>query len=121
MEQRQAANREASSRHSHSPGPQAPATAARLAIKQWGRVDRRVRQALKRASPALLFDLEWRLLDPLLEVRDTLQHSCRSCEAHLHEATMQPCLTERDLSGLGLCGSLPWHSLRHGVRSRKQR
>ena len=73
MEQRQAANREASSRHSHSPDPQAPATAARQAIKQWGRVDRRVRQALKRASPALLFDLEWQLLDPLLEVRETLQ------------------------------------------------
>ena len=45
-----------------------PAASAKNAVMCWSRIDRRTRQALKRAGPGLVLSLECSLLDPLLEV-----------------------------------------------------
>lgn len=46
---------------------QAPAQPACQAVACWSRIDRRTRQAMKRAGPGVLLALECSLLDPLLE------------------------------------------------------
>ena len=51
---------------------------ARQAVACWSRVDRRMRQAMKRAGPGVMLALECSLLDPLLEARLPLRLSVSS-------------------------------------------